>query len=50
MVYTSRVPRETYDTIKDQLAASGVKFKSFNWEMVDGDYAASLLKGTNNIL
>ena len=50
MVYTSRVPRETYDTIKDQLAASGVKFKSFNWEMVDGDYAASLLKGRNNTL
>ena len=49
-VYTSRVPRETYNTIKDQLAASGVKFKSFNWEMVDGDYAASLLRGRNNTL
>ena len=50
MVYTSRVPRDTYDTIKAQLAASGVKFKSFNWEIVDGDYAASLLRGRNNIL
>lgn len=49
-VYTSRVPRETYDTIEAQLRQSGVKFKSFNWEMIDGDYAASLLRGRNNTL
>lgn len=49
-VYTSRVPLETYNIIKTQLQKSGVKFRSFNWEMVDGDYAASLLRGTNNTL
>ena len=49
-VYTSRVPLETYTTVKTQLAASGVKFKSFNWELVDADYAASLLRGRNNTL
>ena len=49
-VYTSRVPIETYDTIKTQLSESGVKFKSFNWEMVDAEYASSLLRGRNNTL
>ncbi|MBR4723317.1 MAG: CpXC domain-containing protein [Clostridia bacterium] len=49
-VYTSRVPLLTYETIKKQLKESGVKFKSFNWEMVDSDYAASLLRGANNTL
>lgn len=49
-VYTSRVPLETYDTIKTQLSESGVKFKSFNWEMVDAEYASSLLRGRNNTL
>lgn len=48
--YTSRVPMSTYDTIKEQLRLSGVKFKSFNWEMVDIDYGASLIRGANNIL
>ena len=48
--YTSRVPLETYETIKEQLKKSGVKFKSFNWEIVDRAYAESLLRGTNNIL
>ena len=49
-IYTSRVPLETYETIKTQLKQSGVKFKSFDWEMVDGNYAAKLLRGANNTL
>lgn len=49
-IYTSRVPIATYETIKTQLKQSGVKFKSFDWEMVDADYAAKLLRGANNIL
>ena len=49
-IYTSRVPLETYETIKVQLKQSGVKFKSFDWEMVDENYAAKLLRGVNNIL
>ncbi len=48
--YTSRVPFESYNTIKEQLAQSGVKYKSFDWEIVDLDYGASLLRGVNNIL
>ncbi len=50
MVYTSRVPMETYETISVQLKNSGVKYKSFDWELVDADYAASLLRGANNPL
>ncbi len=50
MVYTSRVPEETYDTIYTQLKNSGVKYKSFDWELVDADYAAALLRGVNNPL
>ncbi|MBO5060068.1 MAG: CpXC domain-containing protein [Clostridia bacterium] len=49
-VYTSRVPMETYRTVKQQLRESGVKDKSFDWEMVDAQYAASLLYGANNNL
>ena len=49
-IYTSRVPLETYETIKIQLKQSGVKFKSFNWEIVDREYAESLLRGRNNTL
>lgn len=48
--YTSKVPYESYNTIKKQLAQSGVKYKSFDWEIVDIDYGASLLRGVNNIL
>lgn len=48
--YTSRIPFESYNTIKKQLAQSGVKYKSFDWEIVDMDYGASLLRGVNNIL
>ncbi|MBQ6906811.1 MAG: CpXC domain-containing protein [Clostridia bacterium] len=49
-IYTSRVPISTYETIKIQLKDSGVKFKSFDWEMVDQNFAASLLRGVNNTL
>lgn len=49
-IYTSRVPFITYKTIETQLKQSGVKYKSFNWETVDKNYAESLLRGTNNIL
>ena len=40
----------TYETLKTQLKNSGVKYKSFDWEMVDRAYAESLLRGANNIL
>lgn len=49
-IYTSRVPMSTYETLKTQLKNSGVKYKSFDWEMVDRAYAESLLRGANNIL
>ena len=48
MCYTSRVPMSTYDTLYKSLAMSGIKFKSFEWEEVDSDYAARMLKGMNN--
>ncbi len=48
--YTSRIPFESYDAIKTQLSQSGVKYKSFDWEIIDIDYGASLLRGANNIL
>ncbi len=49
-LYTSRVPLSTYETLKTQLKNSGVKYKSFDWEMVDRAYAETLLRGANNIL
>ncbi len=49
-VYTSRVPMHTYELVRDQLKSSGVKYKSFGWEIVDGEYAAGLLHGANNPL
>ncbi|MBQ7793085.1 MAG: CpXC domain-containing protein [Clostridia bacterium] len=42
-VFTSRAPAETYTTIHTELLRSGVKDISFDWEMVDKDYAAKLL-------
>ena len=48
--YTSRIPFESYEAIKTQLSQSGVKYKSFDWEIIDIDYGASLLRGANNIL
>lgn len=49
-LYISRVPMQTYDVVKEQLRQSGVKYKSFDWEIVDAEYAAKLLRGVNNIL
>ena len=47
-VYTSKVPMQSYNTISEQLRYSGAKPYSFNWELVDIDYAAALLDGLNN--
>lgn len=49
-IYISRVPLLTYHAIETQLKNSGVKYKSFNWEIVDKNYAETLLRGANNIL
>lgn len=49
-IYTSRVPIATYKTIESELKKSGVKFKSFNWEIVDLELAKNLLRGVNNTL
>lgn len=47
-VYTSRVPMDTYRTVEEQLRQSGIKYKSFDWEIVDGEYASRMLYGMNN--
>ncbi len=47
-VYTSQVPLDTYNTIRQSLMESGVKPYSFDWEIVDGAYASRLLNGYNN--
>lgn len=47
-LYTSRIPMTTYDTINQQLKNSGIKYKSFDWEIVDSDHAARMLYGMNN--
>lgn len=49
-VYISKVPMETYETVSRSLRESGVKDKSFDWEIVDAEYAARLLTGQNNNL
>ena len=49
-LYTSRVPMSTYETIKEQLRQSGIKYKSFDWEIIDSDYASRMLTGMNNDL
>lgn len=49
-IYTSKVPMLTYETVSRSLRESGVKFKSFNWELVDAEYASKLLRGANNNL
>lgn len=50
MMYTSQVPLETYETVKTQLCATGVKLYSFDWEIVDTAYSSRLLAGVNNNL
>lgn len=47
-IYTSSVPLSTYETIWQQLRYSGVKPYSFDWEMVDAEYANKLINGINN--
>lgn len=49
-IYTSSVPRETYDTLYANLIESGMKSYSFEWEAVDNIYATRLLNGFNNNL
>lgn len=48
-VYISRVPVNSYRQIEQELKNSGVKPYSFNWELVDSDYAAAILGGINNM-
>lgn len=50
MMYTSNVPMQTYETVKTQLCATGVKMYSFDWEIVDMEYSNKLLSGINNSL
>lgn len=47
-IYTSRVPKKSYEEISLQLKMSGAKPYSFDWELVDINYAAALLDGINN--
>lgn len=48
--YTSKIPKDSYELIFQQLRQSGVKYKSFDWEIIDIDYGTSLLRGVNNNL
>lgn len=50
MMYTSRVPMVTYETVMTQLRQTGVKMYSFDWEIVDAEYSSRLLNGVNNNL
>ncbi len=47
-VYTSSVPMESYASVWKTLRESGVKPYSFDWEIVNEDYAARLMNGLNN--
>ena len=47
-VYTSTVPKSSYDTVYASLIESGMKPYSFDWEMVNSTYATRLLNGFNN--
>ena len=47
-VYTSTVPKSSYETVYKSLIESGMKPYSFDWEIVDGTYATRLLNGFNN--
>lgn len=50
MLYTCKVPTETYNTLYKQIMQSGVKPYSFNWEFVNKHYASRILNGFNNNL
>jgi hypothetical protein len=41
---------DTYNTVLKSLKESGVKDRSFDWEIIDSEYASSLLRGANNNL
>lgn len=47
-LYTSTVPKATYDSIDKQVQISGIKPYSFDWELIDADYAAKVFNGLNN--
>lgn len=47
-IYTSNVPKSSYDSVWQSLRESGCKPYSFSWERVDSSYATRLLKGFNN--
>lgn len=47
-VYTTNIDMSTYNNLKSELKASGVKDYSFGWEIVDMNYASGLLMGMNN--
>ena len=47
-IYTSNVPKSSYDSVWQSLRESGCKPYSFSWERVDSAYATRLLKGFNN--
>ena len=47
-IYTSNVPKSSYDSVWQSLRESGCKPNSFSWERVDSAYATRLLKGFNN--
>lgn len=47
-IYTSTVPKSSYDTVYTSLIESGMKPYSFDWEVVDPTYATRLLNGYNN--
>ena len=47
-IYTSSVPKQSYDLIYTQLIESGMKPYSFDWERVNASYATKLLNGFNN--
>lgn len=49
-LYTSHIPKSTYDEVEKELLHSGVKLKSFDWEIIDLDYSSRLLTGMNNNL
>ena len=47
-IFTSTVPKASYDTVYKNLLESGMKPYSFGWEIVDPTYATRLLNGFNN--
>ena len=47
-VYTTSVPKQSYDNVWQSLRESGVKPYSFSWERVDSAYATKMINGFNN--